>query len=98
MKPRLLAVHPQTGYLYVATVQNLEGNPHSSNLSVISGTQILTRLPLIGLTLAMIVNPVDQQLYVGHHDGRGSYDAVQPRGLLTVISGTHLVSDVMPIP
>lgn len=88
-RPKAIVIHPQTGYIYVA---NAHGEPppngHPGTVSVISGTQIITRLQVGAVPHLLAINPVNGYVYVGQSTG----GLVGNRGALAIIEGTRLLT------
>ncbi len=69
------ATNPATGYVYVA-------NSVSNDVTVLSGTKVITTVPVGSLPIAIGVNPASGYVYVVN---RSSWD-------VTVLSGTNVIT------
>lgn len=88
-EPKLIAIHPQTNLVYIANVLRAEGIAKSSNVAVISGTQVITWVHVGQVPQVLMINPVTQLVYVGHPVG---WNGEEPHGILTVISNTQVLT------
>ncbi|NOZ72808.1 MAG: hypothetical protein GXP38_13010, partial [Chloroflexi bacterium] len=85
IRPKRVVIHPKTGYVYVAN-NNTPGE--KGTVAVISGTTVLTRIPVGYVPQTLVVNPVDGLVYVGQT--RPSSD--KQAKMLAIIKGTELVT------
>jgi DNA-binding beta-propeller fold protein YncE len=87
--PLSIAIHPRTDYVYVASSLYVEGQP-GSGLTIISDTQVITRMR-IGVSANVVApDPTDQQVYIGQ-------DLIpeveyQPQSTVVVIEATSLLT------
>jgi len=84
-RPVRVVVHPKTGYVYVANVKKPGG---MGTVTVISGTTVITHIQVGYMPQTLVVNPVDDNVYVGQM--RPSSD--KRAKMLAIIRGTKLVT------
>lgn len=91
-------VNPATGYIYATNLWDREENGKAigGSVLVITGTQVIARVPVGRLPVSLAVNPANGLVYVGDHP-ETSKDNHQ---LITVISGTQVIatSDMGQVP
>ncbi len=81
--PDMIGVNPSSGYIYVT-------NKHSngSYVTVLSGTEFITNLPVDGYPTAIGINPASGYIYVASQVGNDE-DCV------TVLSGTEVITTLI---
>jgi len=85
-EPIALAIHPQSGDIYIASAFHEPNLPKSGGVSVVSGTEVIDWLPINHIPYALTVNPVNGLVYVGHGADEETLNS------LTVISGTTVLT------
>jgi len=94
--PTGITIHPNNRLAYVATRPQhwqlgtqIQG-PHS--VTIISHTQIITKIDIGYIPRVIVANPVDNRVYVGQFTGYSGWN--QPLvGMLGIIENTHLVTN-----
>ena len=85
-EPIALAVHPQSGDVYIASAFREPRLPKSGGVSVVRGAAVVAWIPLNAIPYALTINPVDGLVYVGYNTEKENLNS------LTVISGTTLLT------
>jgi DNA-binding beta-propeller fold protein YncE len=93
--PNAIAIHPDTGLVYVANAKRRgwpENQTLPSNVTVISGTHIITDLIVAYVPSEIVVNPVDSRTYVAQNLGISFFDQ-ELFGMLGIIEGLKVITN-----
>ncbi|HRW07932.1 MAG TPA: hypothetical protein P5121_22675 [Caldilineaceae bacterium] len=93
--PNAITIHPETGLVYVANAKRRgwpENQTLPSNVTVISGTHIITDLIVGYVPSEIAVNPVDKRIYVAQNTG-WSYRGQEVVGMLGIIDDLNVITN-----
>jgi len=93
--PNAITIHPDSGLVYVANAKRRGWPEHQtlpSNVTVISGTQIVTDLIVGYVPSQLVVHPIDKRIYVAQNTG-WSYRGQQVIGMLGIIEDMKVVTN-----